>query len=66
MQLDARQRVKGIAKLKIDRREFDEQAQRLKDWNVAYENAQYEEQLVAQWCPDIDTPQVPPTIVDRS
>ena len=64
MQSDAKKRVKGIAKLKVDRREFDEQARRLQEWNVVYGNTEYQEQLVAQWCPDPNIPEVPQIIVD--
>ena len=55
---------KCIANFKVDIREFDEQAQRLQVWNVVYDHAQYQQHLVAEWCPDINTPQVPQTIVD--
>ena len=65
MQSDAKKRVKGIAKLKVDRREFDEQARKLQEWNVVYEHTQYQEQLVAQWCPDPNIPEVPQIIVDN-
>ena len=65
MQSEAKKRVKGIAKLKVDRREFDAQAQRLQEWNVVHENTQYQQQLVAQWCPDPNIPEVPQIIVDN-
>jgi hypothetical protein len=50
-QLAAKRAVKGIARLKVDRAEFDEQARLLQRVNVAYAEATYREDIVARWCP---------------
>ena len=64
LQQQARTVVKGIAKLKIDRAEFDKQAAALRETNVVYKNTEYKADLLASWVPDITTPQVPQIIVD--
>ena len=55
-----------IAKLKVDRREFDSQAEALTKFNKVYaENkVEYRKDLVASWVPDIETPVVPRVITD--
>ena len=63
-QTKARKVVKGIAKLKVSRTEFDRQAAALQATNAVYKHAEYDADLVAQWCPDANTPEVPPIIVD--
>ena len=63
-QEEARRVVKGIAKLKVNRTEFDGQATSLRNTNVVYKTAIYNADLVAEWCPDANRAQVPPTIVD--
>ena len=60
----ARRAVRGIARLKVNRAEFDSQAQALRATNVVYKNTTYDAALVAQWCPDPLTPQVPPVVLD--
>ena len=57
--------VSKIAKLMVDRSEFDEQAAMLQDMNCVYREAVYDKQLVAFWVPDPDKSIVPPTILDR-
>ena len=44
----ARKAVGRIAKLKVDRREFAHQAKALKDTNVVYKDAVYDDNLVAK------------------
>ena len=53
-----------IAKLKVDRREFDSQAEALTKFNVVYADKDYRKDLVASWVPDIETPVVPRVITD--
>ena len=60
----ARRAVRGIARLKVNRAEFDSQAQALRATNVVYKNTTYDAALVAQWCPEPLTPQVPPVVLD--
>jgi hypothetical protein len=63
-QLTAKRVVKGIAKLKVNRVEFDEQAHTLMQTNVVYKGKQYRDDVVARWCPDKLVPTVPPIIID--
>ena len=63
-QTEAKRRVRGIAKLKVHRSEFDAQAAALQSTNVVYKDTHYESELVATWCPDANKPEVPPMIVD--
>ena len=56
--------VQGIAKLKVHRAEFDRQAQALRTTNVVYKHTEYDADLVATWCPDEQTPAVPPMLVN--
>ena len=63
-QLAAQRAVKGIAKLKVDRAEFDEQAAELLNTNVVYKGKTYAKDVVARWCPDKHVPAVPQMIVD--
>ena len=56
--------VKGIAKLKVDRSEFDKQAAALQQTNVVYKNTEYKADLLATWIPEATTPQVPQIILD--
>ena len=52
-----------IAKLKVDKAEFDRQAAALTNTNVVFnEVAEYDEALVASWVPDPATPVVPQLI----
>ena len=53
-----------VAKLKVDRREFDRQALALRKTNVVYADAEYRRELVASWVPDPDVPLVPSVITD--
>ena len=53
-----------IAKLKVDRREFDEQSRALVTSNVVYADKEYRRDLVATWVPDPNTPAVPSVITD--
>ena len=53
-----------IAKLKVDRREFDSQAEALTKFNVVYADKDYRKDLVASWVPDTETPVVPRVITD--
>ena len=53
-----------IAKLKVDRREFDAQSEALVKSNVVYADKEYRRDLVASWVPDPDTPAVPSVITD--
>ena len=57
--------VSKIAKLMVDRSEFDEQAAMLQDTNCVYRETEYDKQLVASWVPDPDKPIVPSVILDR-
>ena len=61
----ARKTVSKIAKLRLDRREFDDQAAQLKRTNVVYRDAEYREDLVAAWVPDRESPAVPNIILDK-
>ena len=45
-----------IAKLKVDRREFDSQAEALTKFNMVYAEKEYRKDLVASWVPDANTP----------
>ena len=60
----ARSAVRKIVKLKVDRREFAHQAKALKDTNIVYKDAVYDEALVAKWVPDPSVPQVPAPILE--
>ena len=60
----AKARVSKIAKLKVDRREFDQQAAALKDTNVVFNTTEYRADLVASWVPDATVPTVPPVILN--
>ncbi|CAK0887182.1 unnamed protein product [Prorocentrum cordatum] len=60
----ARRAVRGIARLKVNRAEFDSQAQALQSTNVVYKDKDYHEALVAQWCPNPLIPEVPPVVLD--
>jgi hypothetical protein len=53
-----------IAKFKVDRNEFDRQAEDLTSHNVVYQNKQYKRELVARWVPDPRSPAVPSIITD--
>lgn len=53
-----------IAKLKVNRREFDAQADTLVKTNVVYAEREYRRELVASWVPDPNTPSVPSVITD--
>ena len=64
-QLAAKRAVKGIARLKVSRSEFDAQAHKLRATNVVYAEAEYKSNLVARWCPARDVPAVPPIIIDN-
>ena len=64
-QLYARRTVSKIAKLQLNRREFDDQAALLKETNVVYREAEYREDLVAKWVPDKENPAVPNIILDK-
>jgi len=61
---EARKLVKGIAKLKVNRLEFDKQAEFLQSRNAVYQNKKYMAVVVARWCPDPSKPEVPPVILD--
>jgi hypothetical protein len=63
-QLAAKRVVKGIAKLKVDRAEFDAQAAELLSTNVVYKGKEYRKDVVARWCPDKHVPTVPQIIID--
>ena len=60
----ARAHVSKIAKLKINRRAFDQQAARLMETNPVYRAAEYDEALVAAWIPNIEGEMVPQPILD--
>ena len=62
-QLTALRVVKGIAKLTVNRAEFDAQAAALKATSVVFKNAEYRSDLVASWCPEEHVPRVPPPIL---
>ena len=64
-QQEARRIVQGIARFKVNRAEFDQQAEALRKSNVVYKEAEYNSALVAKWCPDAAKPEVPPIVVDR-
>ena len=61
---EARSIVSKIAKLKIDRVEFDKQAEALKQTNAAFQSAEYNSALVAEWVPASLLPVVPDAIVN--
>ena len=63
-QSEARAVVRGIAKLKVHRAEFDKQADALLITNVVYQNAEYDASLVARWCPDPAEAAVPPVLLE--
>ena len=52
-QLAAKCAVKGIARLKVDRREFDQQAYDLQRHSAVYKQPcyKYRDGLIASWCP---------------
>ena len=52
----ARNVVSKIAKLKVNRRDFDAQGQALQKTNVVYASAVYEADLVATWVPNSEEP----------
>ena len=58
-QLAARRAVKGIAKLTVNRPEFDRQAAALQSSNPVYMRARYRDDIVALWCPEKDAPATP-------
>ena len=58
-QTEAQQVVRGIAKLKVNRTEFDWRADALQRTSVVYKHAVYDAELVAQWCPEANTLQEP-------
>jgi len=60
----ARQVVSKIAKLKVTKSLFDEQAAALKKTNIVYQEAIYDEQLLSSWVPDPAVDTVPPPILD--
>ena len=61
----AREVVSKIAKLKVARFEFDQQAETLQRTNVVYNvEAEYKRELIAEWSPDLNTPRVPDIILD--
>ena len=64
-QAEVKRAVRGIAKLKVCRTTFDEQADLLRKTNKVYKEAVYKSDLVAKWCPDPATPTVPPIILDN-
>jgi hypothetical protein len=64
LQQAARRVVRGIARFKVHRAEFDEQARALQQTNVVYKEAEYKSELVASWCANASTPTVPPPILD--
>ena len=53
-----RQAVSKIAKLIVDRRDYDAQAEALKQTNVVFASATYAADLVAAWVPDPNEPTV--------
>ena len=54
-----------IAKLKVDRREFDAQAAALQKSNEVYHReATYDKDLLASWVPDPNVPVVPSVVLD--
>ena len=61
---NARRVVSKIAKLKVDREEFDQQANTLKETNVVFHETQYDAALVAKWVPDPKEPVVPDVIIN--
>jgi hypothetical protein len=63
-QLAAKRVVKGIAKLKVDRAEFDAQAAELINTSVVYMGKTYANDVVARWCADKHVLTVPQMIVD--
>ena len=63
-QLAALRIVKGIAKLTVNRAEFDAQAAALKATSVVFKNAEYRSDLVASWCPEEHVPRVPPPVLE--
>ena len=65
LQQEARRIVKGIARFKVNRAEFDLQAEALRKSNVVYKEAEYNSALVARWCPDASQSEVPTIVVDR-
>ena len=57
-QQEARRIVQGIARFKVNKAEFDQQAEALRKSNVVYKEAEYNSALVAKWCPDASKPEV--------
>ena len=53
-----------IAKLKVSKSLFDKQAASLKETNIVYQEAIYDEQLLSSWVPDPAVDTVPPPILD--
>ena len=60
----ARQVVSKIATLKVNKSVFDKQAAALKETNIVYQEAIYDEQLLSSWVPDPTVDTVPPPILD--
>ena len=63
-QAKAKATVSKIAKLKVNRLEFDTQSDALVRTNEVYKNKIYRRDLVASWVPDRKTPLVPSVITD--
>lgn len=61
---NARKAVSKIAKLMLDRKEFEEQARWLTQHNIVYEDVHYNGGLVASWVPDPAQPRVPEPVLD--
>ena len=53
-----------IAKLKVNRMDFDAQSETLVKTNIVYADKEYRRDLVATWVPDRHTPTVPSVITD--
>lgn len=65
-QAQAQEFVKAkVAKLKVDRREFDLQAEALTKSNVVFSDKEYRRDLVSSWVPDPRVPVVPQVLLDR-
>ena len=64
-QVAAKKAVKGIAKLKVNREEFDAQAAALQATNCVFKGIKYREDIVARWCPDKGVPTVPSMMLDN-
>ena len=53
-----------IAKLRVNRKDFDAQGETLVKTNVVYADKEYRRDLVATWVPDPNSPTVPSVITD--